>query len=82
MTSTMPAIMLSRGGRRLSNRSNSDESVTEFDSMDAGIFFFRSGLRPRCAVEETIDDDLWNNETEAHSQNDSDSDEAVRDRSP
>src|ERR1700693_2480537 len=77
MTSTIPAITLSRGGRCCSNRSNSGESLTEFDSIDAGIFSLRSGLRSRCSIEETIDDDLWDNETEAHSQNDSDSDEPI-----
>lgn len=46
------------------------------------FFSLRSGLQSRCAIEETIDDDLWDNETEADSQNNSDSDEAVRDRSP
>src|SRR5882724_5478318 len=80
MTSTMPAITLSRGGRRFSNRSNSGESFPGFDSIDPDIFFLGSGLRWRRAAEETIDDDLWNNETEAHSENDSDSDETVRDR--
>src|SRR6266699_4625184 len=70
MTSTIPAITLSRGGRRLSNRSNSGESFTELDSMEAGIFSPRSGLRSPCAIEETIDDDLWDNETEADRQND------------
>src|SRR6267378_6715726 len=77
MTSTMPAITLSRGGRRLSNRSNSDESFTELDAMDAGIFSLRSVPGSRYAIEERIDDNLWDNETEAHCQDDSDSDEAV-----
>src|SRR5258708_18911164 len=70
MTSTIPAITLSRGGRRFSNRSNSAESFVGFDSIDPGIFL--SQLRTSsCAVEETIDDELRNNETEAHSENDS-----------
>src|ERR1700682_4358723 len=82
MTSTIPAITLSRGGTRCSNRSNSGESLTEFDSMDTGIISLRSRLRSRCSIKETIDDEFWNNETEAYSQNDSDSDEPVQDRSP
>src|SRR6266403_6295861 len=69
MTSTIPAITLSSGGRRFSNRSNSGESFAGFDSIDPGILSLSSGLRPHCAVEETIDDDLRNNETEAHSEN-------------
>jgi hypothetical protein len=65
ITSTIPAITLSSGGRRLSNRSNSAEAFTEFDFTAADIFTLRSGLRSRCAIEETINDDLWDNETEA-----------------
>src|SRR5437016_3761966 len=82
ITSTMPAITLSSGGRRLSNRSNSGEAFIELDSMTADIFSLRSGLRSCCAIEETIDDDLWNNEPATHSKNYSDSDEAAGDRSP
>src|SRR5215470_16280947 len=69
MTSTMPAIMLSTGGSRLFKLNTSIAPVN-----------LPIKTLPRSAVTETIDDDLRNDQTEAHRQDDRDGGHGVGDR--
>src|SRR5262249_26871729 len=73
ITSTMPAIKLSRAGSRLSSRTLSEGARDEWDfasktpdSIDTNIFPLHLRLRPCGAITEVIDRELRNYQTEAH----------------
>src|SRR6516164_6590507 len=76
--STMPAMTLSSGGSRFSKRVNSATSLdasaklrgaTEF-LASVGMFDHSHGLCQGRAVGDIIDDQLGNDEAQAHCQND------------
>src|SRR5215813_5682151 len=84
--STIPAMTLSRGGRRASKRDSSAASFagrTKFrraaELLASVDMFSRSyGSRSRCSVPEVVDDRLWNDESKGHRQNNDRRDHAVR----
>src|SRR5262249_25299006 len=86
--STIPAMTLSRGGKRHSRRDSSAVSSAGRARLrrtaellaNVGMFSRSYGFRLRCSVLEVIDDGLRNDEAEAHRQDNGRRDRAVRNR--
>src|SRR5216684_787036 len=86
ITSTMPATTASRGASHPGNRATSctsfagcDPGRTELGTVDIGSPLC-SRLRSHSAAAEAINDDLRNNDAEAHRENDSDGSHPVGNR--